>query len=145
MKYMRFMGQQEYETLMRGEVLTSRTDWREKGQKSTSKGFCFFDCLETPEERLPYLIGVIDAEDMYCVIFREKGAGLRKSRGRYAKPMDYTDAPQVFRTMNEQNMLHKTEYCTEQYSNRSMVPVRTGKLELYGRPWKHEFRIEWEK
>lgn len=33
--------------------------------------------------------------------------------------------------MNEQNMLHKTEYCAERYSNRTMVPIRTGKLEVY--------------
>ena len=144
MKYMRFMGQQEYEALMRGEVLTSCKDWKEEGQKSTSKGFCFFDCLETPEERLPYLIGVISAESIYCVIFREKGAGLQKSRGRYAKSHDYTDASQVFLTMNEQNMVHKTEYCAERYSNRTMVPIRTGKLEVYGRPWKREYKILWE-
>jgi len=46
--------------------------------------------------------------------------------------------------MNEQNMLHKTEYCAERYSNRTMVPIRTGKLEVYGRPWKREFRLVWE-
>ena len=41
-------------------------------------------------------------------------------------------------------MLHKTEYCEERYSNRTMVPIRTGKLEVYGRPWKREFRLVWE-
>ena len=46
--------------------------------------------------------------------------------------------------MNEQNMVHKTEYCTEQYSNRTMIPIRTWKLEVYGHPWKREFRIVWE-
>lgn len=81
MKYMRFMGQQEYEALMKGEVLTSCKDWKEEGQKSTSKGFCFFDCLETPEERLPYLIGVISAESIYCVISGRKAPDCRKAAG----------------------------------------------------------------
>ena len=32
----------------------------------------------------------------------------------------------------------------EHYSNRTMVPIRTGKLEVYGRPWKREYKILWE-
>lgn len=42
MKYMRFMGQQEYEAMMRGEELENHTDWRAAGKNSDSVGFCFF-------------------------------------------------------------------------------------------------------
>lgn len=41
MKYMRFMGQQEYETLMRGEELENHTDWKAARKNSDSVGFCF--------------------------------------------------------------------------------------------------------
>lgn len=120
MKYMRFMGQQEYEALMRGEELENHTDWKAARKNSDSVGFCFFDTLEAPEERL------------------------RQGYGTYAKPVDITRIDQIDRTLNHQNRLRKKEYSIEHYSNRTMVPIRTGKLEVYGRPWKRELKILWE-
>lgn len=62
MKYMRFMGQQEYEALMRGEELENHTDWKAARKNSDSVGFCFFDTLEAPEERLRYALGAISLQ-----------------------------------------------------------------------------------
>lgn len=142
MKYMRFMGKDELDALLRSETLTSHRDWS-RDNKTGSTGFCFFDCLETPEERLPYLFGVTFAE--YCVIFKAKGADLKKSRGRYAKPVEIGSVEQAARTMNDQNMLYKTEYSTEEYSMKTMIPLRIGKVEMHGRPREKEFSISWEE
>lgn len=144
MKYMRFMGQQEYEALMRGEELENHTDWKAARKNSDSVGFCFFDTLEAPEERLRYALGAISLQSEYCVIFKCKGARLRQGYGTYAKPVDIMRIDQIDRTLNHQNRLRKKEYNIEHYSNRTMVPIRTGKLEVYGRPWKREYKILWE-
>lgn len=143
MKYMRFMSRKELDALLSGETLKNTTDWQEKNMKTQSVGFCFFDCLETPEECLRYLLGIAFPE--VCVIFRKKGQELQKSRGRYAKPVEITSWEQMERTMNEQNMMHKREYCTQEYSRKTMVPIRVGKIRFYGSPRHKEFEIRWEE
>lgn len=144
MKYMRFMGREEYEALMRGEELENHTDWKAVGKNSDSVGFCFFDTLEAPEERLSYALGVISLQTEYCVIFKCKGARLRQGYGTYAKPVDITRIDQIDRTLNHQNILRKKEYSTEHYSNRTMVPVAAGEIVLWGRPREKEYEIEWK-
>lgn len=100
--------------------------------------------MEAPEERLRYALGAISLQSEYCVIFKCKGARLRQGYGTYAKPVDITRIDQIDRTLNHQNILRKKEYSIEHYSNRTMVPIRTGKLEVYGRLWKRELKILWE-
>lgn len=143
MKYMRFMSRKELDALLSGETLKNTADWQKKNMKTQSVGFCFFDCLEPPEERLRYLLGVSFPE--VCVIFKARGASLKKSRARYAKPVEVTSWEQVERTMNDQNMLYKAEYSTEEYSGKTMVPVRIGEIHLYGSPRHKEFEIRWEE
>ena len=65
------------------------------------------------------------------MIFKCKGARLRQGYGTYAKPVDIMRIDQIDRTLNHQNRLRKKEYSIEHYSNRTMVPIRTGKLEVY--------------
>ena len=140
---MRFMSRKELDALLSGAMLENSTDWKEKNMKTESVGFCFFDCLESPEERLRYLLGVSFPE--VCVIFRAKGQDLRKSRGRYAKPVEITSWEQMERTMNDQNVLYKAEYSTKEYSRKTMIPVRIGEIRLYGSPRHKKFEIRWEE
>lgn len=122
-KLMRFMGVNELAAFLAGEELENHTDWRERAQSTDSKGFCFFDLSEPPEERLKYLSGVVDRS--FVAVFEvEDGLKLRESSGRYAIPGHGDVFPQP--------MQNKTEYSTERYSSRTFKIERFGIPEILG-------------
>lgn len=50
MRYVRFMSIEELNKYLSGEKLKNNTVWRDRGDKTDSVGFCFFDDSESPEE-----------------------------------------------------------------------------------------------
>lgn len=122
-KLMRFMGVNELAAFLAGEELENHTDWRKKAQSTDSKGFCFFDLSEPPEERLKYLSGVVDRS--FIAVFEvEDGVKLRESSGRYAIPGHGAVYPPP--------MQNKKEYSIEQYSVRTFTIKRFGTTKLVG-------------
>lgn len=120
---MRFMGVNELAAFLAGEELENHTDWRKRAQSTDSKGFCFFDLSEPPEERLKYLAGVVDRS--FIAEFEvEDGVKLRESSGRYAIPGHGGVFPPP--------MQNKVEYSTEQYSSRTFKIKRFGATNLVG-------------
>lgn len=123
MELMRFMGVNELAAFLAGEELENHTDWSKKGQRTKSKGFCFFDLSEPPEERLKYLTGVVDRS--FIAVFEvADGVKLRESSGRYAIPGHGDVFPPP--------MQNKLEYSTEQYSSRTFKIKRFGATNLVG-------------
>lgn len=122
-KLMRFMGVNELAAFLAGQELENHTDWRKKGQRTDSKGFCFFDLSEPPEERLKYLSGVVDSS--FIAVFEvEDGVRLRESSGRYAIPGHGDVFPPP--------MQKKKEYSTERYSSRTFKIERFGATNIVG-------------
>ena len=122
-KLMRFMGVNELAAFLAGQELENHTDWRKRAQSTDSKGFCFFDLSEPPEERLKYLAGVVDRS--FVAVFEVKdGVKLRESSGRYAVPGHGDVFPPP--------MQSKVEYSTEQYSSRTFTIKRFGVTNLAG-------------
>ena len=122
-KLMRFMGVNELAAFLAGQELENHTDWRKKEQSTDSKGFCFFDLSEPPEERLKYLAGVVDRS--FIAVFEvEDGVKLRESSGRYAIPGNGAVYPPP--------MQNKVEYSIEQYSSRTFKIERFGVTNLVG-------------
>lgn len=111
----RFMSEAEYECLIAGAKLMSATDHhREKGQKTTSVGFCFF--AEDPDEAIHWLRGIVSTDQ--CVTLDIPDHLLTESKGVYrdyenddCDGMDFLDlmfapAPTV----------ERKEYCLTEYS-----------------------------
>ena len=122
-KLMRFMGVNELAAFLAGQELENHTDWRKKGQRTHSKGFCFFDLSEPPEERLKYLSGIVDRS--FIAVFEvEDGVKLRESSGRYAIPGHGDVFPPP--------MQKKREYSTERYSSRTFTIKRFWVTNLVG-------------
>lgn len=123
MELMRFMGVNELAAFLAGEELENHTDWSKKGQRTKSKGFCFFDLSEPPEERLKYLTGVVDRS--FIAVFEvDDGVKLRESYGRYAIP--------GYGCVFPPPMQNKVEYSTERYSSRTFTIKRFGVTNLVG-------------
>lgn len=123
MELMRFMGVNELAAFLAGQELENHMDWRKKGQRTNSKGFCFFDLSEPPEERLKYLAGVVDRS--FIAVFEvADGVKLRESSGRYAIPGHGDVFPPP--------MQSKKEYSTERYSSRTFTIKRFGVTNLVG-------------
>lgn len=123
MELMRFMGVNELAAFLAGQELENHTDWRKRAKSTDSKGFCFFDLSEPPEERLKYLSGIVDRS--FVVVFEvADGVKLRESSGRYAIPGHGAVFPPP--------MQNKVEYSTEQYSSRTFAIKRFGVANLVG-------------
>ena len=122
-KLMRFMGVDELDAFLAGQELENHKDWRKRAQSTDSKGFCFFDLSEPPEERLKYLAGVVDRS--FVAVFEvENGVKLRESSGRYAIPGHGDVFPPP--------MQNKKEYSIERYSSRTFKIERFGIPEILG-------------
>lgn len=122
-KLMRFMGVNELAAFLAGEELENHTDWRKRAQRTDSKGFCFFDLSEPPEERMKYLAGIVDSS--FIAVFEvADGVKLRESSGRYAIPGHESVFPPP--------MQKKREYSTERYSSRTFTIKRFGVTNLVG-------------
>ena len=126
MRYVRFMSQDELDKYKAGETLKNVTDWRKKGQVTSSIGFCFFGDDVAPEKRMEYLTGVVDLD---CVaVFECIDGKMKKSSGRYRDPdKDVCVDPFDF-LFNPPEMMRVDEYCTEMYSRETMRLVREGKV-----------------
>lgn len=135
-KLMRFMGVNELAAFLAGQELENHTDWRKKGQRTDSNGFCFFDLSEPPEERLKYLSGIVDRS--FIAVFEvEDGVKLRESSGRYAIPGHGDVFPPP--------MQNKKEYSIEQYSVRTFTMKRFGTTNLVGLcdDGELKYTVEW--
>lgn len=135
---MRFMGVNELAAFLAGEELENHTDWSKKGQRTASKGFCFFDLSEPPEERLKYLTGVVDRS--FIAVFEvDDGVKLRESSGRYAIPGHSGDF------IYPPPMQKKREYSTERYSSRTFKIKRFGVTNLVGLcdDGELKYAVEW--
>lgn len=122
-KLMRFMGVNELAAFLAGRELENHMDWSKRSKGTKSKGFCFFDLSEPPEEWLKYLIGVVD-RSFIAEFEMEDGVKLRESSGRYVIPGHGYVFPQP--------MQNKTEYSTERYSSRTFKIERFGIPEILG-------------
>ena len=107
----RFMSEAEYQSLLNGEVLCNSTNHRNKGQNSSSIGFCFF--VEDPEEAVHWLSGIVDLN--WCVTLEVDDSFLIQSYGWYA---DESKMSLQRRLMLGQQvpMMKKVEYCRCRYS-----------------------------
>lgn len=141
MRLIRFMGAVELNKYLNGETLTNITDWRKAGQRSGSRGFCFFDDSETPEERLPYVSGVVDTElvvTFEVVPFAK--IDLHEGFGRYRDTEK--DMPTLEELLTFANIKFKKvrEYSLMEYSNQNLRLLNVGKP-IRGDGWE----IDWEK
>lgn len=135
-KLMRFMGVNELAAFLAGQELENHTDWRKRAKSTDSKGFCFFDLSEPPEERLKYLAGIVDRS--FIAEFEvADGVKLRESSGRYAIPGHGAVYPPP--------MQNKVEYSTERYSSRTFTIKRFGATNLVGVDHDSEmkFEVDW--
>lgn len=111
----RFMSSTEYEKLIAGGKLTNTTDHhKERGNKTTSVGFCFFP--EDPDKAIHWLSGIVNTE--VCVTFdinesllTESTATYRDSEKDNIEGMSFLDliflpAPRI----------ERKEYCMTEYS-----------------------------
>lgn len=127
MRVCRFMSHKEFERFLRGDVLINRTDWKSEGNKTGSKGFCFFPAGPddpAPEDRIAYLTGVICMD--VCAVFDTNVNDLNSSLGRYSDP----DAPMPSIQEILFGSFHGTqwvpEYSRKFYSNNDFRLVKAG-------------------
>lgn len=144
MKYYRFMGNEELKKLLAGEILENHTEWNlGKGLPKTCKGFCFFDYLHPPEERLKYAFGAMRELYPVCVLFKPaKGTVFREGYGIYAKPAVSGLRPGTGLMLNNQNVLVVREYSLEEYSRNTMHILRIGRP--YHGQHEYEWHIDWK-
>ena len=140
MRLIRFMGAVEQNKYLNGETLTNITDWRKAGQRSGSRGFCFFDDSETPEERLPYVSGVVDTS-LVAVFDTVPFARLElmESLGTYRDTE--RDLPTLKELLTFSNLQFKKvrEYSALQYNSQILHIVKVGRPERHPEGW----RIDW--
>lgn len=145
MRLIRFMGAVELRKYLNGETLVNIMDWNKAGQRSGSKGFCFFDDSEPPEERLKYVTGVVNTE--IVAIFRPVPFAkleLTESYGIYRdnerdlpKLTDLTLTDLLTRDIKEKRV---REYSTTKYNAQILQLEKLGVPERYPEGW----RIEWK-
>lgn len=126
MRYVRFMGETELICYLRGEVLKNTTNWRGKGGKTESVGFCFFDDSVKPEERIEYLTGVVDME--WVALFEPIGdINFKESMGLYRDPEQ--DAPKslLAALFEPVAMMDVKEYSLTEYGKTNLRLVALGK------------------
>ena len=138
MRYVRFMGINEFRELCFGMKLENHTDWRKMAKSSDSKGFCFFDDSVPPEERMEYLTGVVDLT--MCVVFSLRAPiQMKAAYGRYRDPEkdkmpdNYED---IF-TLHPDAMQKIKEYSIEAYDAKMMHIEQIGICKPF------EGTIEW--
>lgn len=145
MRLIRFMGAVELNKYLNGETLTNTTDWRKTGQRSGSKGFCFFDDSEPPEERLKYVTGVVSTK--IVAIFRpvpfakleltESYGIYRDNKRDLPKLTDLTLTDLLAWDFKEKRV---REYSTTKYNAQILQLEKLGIPERYQEGW----RIEWK-
>lgn len=107
----RFMSAAECAALIKGDLLTNITEHAERGQRTTSVGFCFFP--EDPDEAIHWLSGCTFPD--YCVTLDIPDYMLQESEGIYRDPKRDDLSKPLGR--NRPTMTKK-EYCLQRYSLR---------------------------
>lgn len=122
----RFMSNEEYRKLMRGETLRNITVQKSIGNKSDSIGFCFF--TEPPEEAIHWLSFIVNSD--WCVTLEIPDGLLTKSKGRYRDvEKDRGRGP-----LDEPAVMWRTEWCLQKYSLRDVRVIEaTDKWKMYGK------------
>lgn len=144
MRYVRFMGLDEFRKLCYGMKLENHTDWKARAKKTESKGFCFFDDSVPPEERIEYLTGVVDLT--VCVVFELRAPiQMKESYGRYRDPKKDripANLADIFAIRPEAMQMIK-EYSVESYDAEMMHIERVGICEPWIGviEWQHDFPI----
>lgn len=111
MRVTRFMGRDEFDKLMAGEILTNTTNHREHGSFSESVGFCFTE--DEPMKAWRYLDGVCKAD--VWVTFDFPDGYLTESGGLYA---DRTESGEMV------GLARKREWCCTEYSMDTAIIVK---------------------
>ena len=129
MKVFRFMSNEEYEKLMKGENLVNESKHK---AHTTSVGFCFMDLKDNPPEvAFHYLIGLVSPE--VCVIFNVKNKSiLNKAYGRYTD----INSKRLFATCIRE------EYYTTKYNKNDLEPIMVSKKIDYG---LFDYIFNWEE
>lgn len=128
------MSEAEYECLIAGGKLMNATDHhRERGEKSTSRGFCFFP--EDPEDAIHWLFGIVSTD--WCVTLDIPDNLLRESNATYRDPdkdpydpKKHTWIDVLFMPIPE---IERKEYCLTEYSLQVVrILNATDKYARYG-------------
>ena len=146
MRYLRFMSIEELGKYLRGEKLKNHTVWKDRGDKTDSVGFCFFDDSESPEERLEYYSrGITCTTDVWAVFEQIGGEPLKKCTGIYRDPEK--DNASIEQKMLEAftavlcgkfpdiPTMEVTEYSTTEYSQETLKLVAVGQESHHGIHW----------
>jgi len=111
------MSEAEYERLIGGAKLMNATDHSKSGQRTDSRGFCFF--VEDPDEAIHWLSGCTYPD--CCVTMEVPDSLVRESYGIYRDPeRDNLFAPAP---VGGRPTMRKREYCTTSYSLTDGVKV----------------------
>ena len=146
MRYVRFMGVEELSKYLNGEKLKNNTVWRDRGDKTDSVGFCFFDDSESPEERLEYYSrGITCSTDVWAVFEQIGGEPLKKCTGTYRDPKkDNASIKQkilealtaaLCGVFPDIPTMEVTEYSTTEYSQKTLELVAVGVESNHGIHW----------
>lgn len=108
MRYVRFMSIEELGKYLRGEKLKNHTVWKDRGDKTDSVGFCFFDDSKSPEERLEYYSrGITCSTDVWAVFEQISGEPLRQCT-------EYTGIrKKIMQVLNRRCWKHLQLFCAE--------------------------------
>lgn len=117
----RFMSDNEYQRLIKGETLINTRNHANDGSRTTSIGFCFF--TEPPDEVIHWLSGNVCTD--WCVTFDIQEDLLTESKGRYRDTeKDSFSNPAV---------KWRREYCLQEYSiHTARIIEATDKWTGYG-------------
>lgn len=129
MKVFRFMSLIELGLYLNENKLENNKD-HSKGNKSTSKGFCFLSLGQyKPEIALHFLIGAIDRPDV-CAIFEVDRKELKKHYGIYAKvvPLEENTPERTQRAIDGTiEKMKVDEFCTKSYSKQNFKLLKVAK------------------
>lgn len=108
MKLFRFMSKNEFDRYCNNETLINTTDHnKDNNRKTNSIGFCFFNYAQyKPEEILHSIFGIVNIS--ICAIFETDRNNVRRTRGRYSKPVNKNSL--------ERETFFAHEFCTTEYN-----------------------------
>lgn len=115
--FYRFMTFKELAKVTSGMTLSKNKKYK---ARTASTGYCFMSTADnSPEEAFKFLSGIV-SEDV--VVLFEAHQQLKESCGMYATPYgDWYDTMVV------------REYCTNSYSRETMIPVKYGIIDKWGK------------
>lgn len=136
------MSSAEYEILIAGGKLTNTTDYhKERGNKTTSVGFCFFP--EPPDKAIHWLSGIVNTE--VCVTFDIDESLLTESTATYRDCEKHNiECMSIFDIIfSPAPVIERKEYCMTEYSLKE-AKVLSATTEYRGYP-KIILSVEWDE